>query len=203
MKINNGKIFIKFFSLLSLLFALLPIVEIEKFYIFIFIITIIIFSKIRNKIHYFRLLLIILILILIKFLQSNLYFHEGNNILILNEKSKPFYQNYLPNNMFAFLVKEYDFYKINSNCAYASDVNEIYKKDYYRLKNLKYLIIDCLRYNYHPSHYNLQDVLKLVDVLKPKKTILTNLANDIDYKKVQKYLPKNVVPAYDGMNFLI
>lgn len=94
-------------------------------------------------------------------------------------------------------------YKINSNCAYASDVNEIYKKDYYRLKNLKYLIIDCLRYNYHPSHYNLQNVLKLVDVLKPKKTILTNLANDIDYKKVQKYLPKNVVPAYDGMNFLI
>ena len=46
-------------------------------------------------------------------------------------------------------------------------------------------------------------MLKLVDVLKPKKTILTNLANDIDYKKVQKYLPKNVVPAYDGMNFLI
>ena len=116
MKINNGKIFIKFFSFLSLLFALFPIVEIEKFYIFIFIITIIIFSKIRNKIHYFRLLLIILILILIKFLQSNLYFHEGNNILILNDKSKPFYQNYLPNNMFSFLVKEYDFYKINSNC---------------------------------------------------------------------------------------
>ena len=116
MKINNGNIFIKILSLLSLLLALFPVVDIEKFYIFIFIITIIIFSEIRNKIHYFGLLLIILILIFIKFLQSNLYIHEGNNILILNEKSKAFYQNYLPNNMFAFLVKEYDFYKINSNC---------------------------------------------------------------------------------------
>ena len=90
MKINNGNIFIKILSLLSLLLALFPVVDIEKFYIFIFIITIIIFSEIRNKIHYFGLLLIILILTLIKFLQSNLYFHEGNNILILNEKSKHF-----------------------------------------------------------------------------------------------------------------
>ena len=65
------------------------------------------------------------------------------------------------------------------------------------------MIIDCLRYNYHPSHFNLQAVLNLIKEIKPKKTILTNLANDIDYKKVQKFLPKNVIPAFDGMNFLI
>ena len=94
-------------------------------------------------------------------------------------------------------------YKINDKCAYASDVNEIYKTDYNKLKNLRYLIIDCLRYNYHPSHFNLQEVLNLIKEIKPKKTILTNLGNDIDYKKVQKFLPKNVIPAYDGMNFLI
>ena len=94
-------------------------------------------------------------------------------------------------------------YKINDKCAYASDVSEIYKKDYKKLKNLNYFIVDCLRYNYHPSHFNLDSALKIIDVLKPKKTILTNLANDIDYKNIQKLLPKNVKPAYDGMNFLI
>ena len=82
-------------------------------------------------------------------------------------------------------------YKINNKCAYASDVNVIYKKDYKKLKNLNYFIIDCLRYNYHPSHSNLQGVLNLIKEIKPKKTILTNLANDIDYKKVQKFLPKD------------
>ena len=48
-----------------------------------------------------------------------------------------------------------------------------------------------------------EDVLKLVNVIKPKKTILTNMNNEIDYLKVQKFLPKNVIPAYDGLSFLI
>ena len=94
-------------------------------------------------------------------------------------------------------------YIINNKCAYASDVSKIFDKDLNKFKNLKYFIIDCLRYNPHPSHYCLEEVLNLVKFLKPKKTILTNLSNDIDYKKVQKFLPKNVIPAFDGMNFLI
>ena len=94
-------------------------------------------------------------------------------------------------------------YKINDKCAYVSEVSEIFKKDYKKLKNLNHLVVDCLRYKHHPSHFNLESVLKLIKDLNPKETILTNLANDIDYLKVQKYLPKNVKPAFDGMNFLI
>ena len=77
----------------------------------------------------------------------------------------------------------------------------IYQKDYKYFKNLKYFIIDCLRYNSHPSHYNLEQVLALVKILKPKKTILTNLHSDLDYKKLIKVLPKSIIPAYDGMSF--
>ena len=60
-----------------------------------------------------------------------------------------------------------------------------------------------MRYKFHPSHFNLDDALKLHNDIKPKKTILTNLGNDIDYLEVLKFLPKNVIPAYDGMSFLI
>ena len=94
-------------------------------------------------------------------------------------------------------------YKINNTCAYVSDVSKIYSKDLRKLKNLKYLIVDCLKYNPHPSHFNLKNVFELVDVIKPKKTILTNMSNEIDYRKVKKLLPKNIIPAYDGMSFLI
>ena len=90
---------------------------------------------------------------------------------------------------------------INNKCAYLSDVNKIYIKDYKYFKNIKYFIIDCLRYNEHPSHYNLNDVLNLVKIFKPKKTILTNLHSDLDYQKLKKILPKNIIPAYDGMSF--
>jgi len=89
---------------------------------------------------------------------------------------------------------------INNKCAYLSDVSKIYKKDYKYFKNLKYFVVDCLRYNKHPSHYNLDQVLELISILKPKKSILTNLHCDLDYKKLKKVLPKNILPAFDGMS---
>ena len=94
-------------------------------------------------------------------------------------------------------------YIINNKCAYASDVSKIYRKDLRHFFNLKYFVVDCLRYDSHYSHFNLSDVLKLVDLIKPKKTILTNLNNDMDYSYLVKKLPKNIIPAYDGMSFLI
>ncbi len=94
-------------------------------------------------------------------------------------------------------------YIINEKIAYASDVSKIYEKDYTKLYNLKYLVIDCLRYSPHYSHYNLNEVLKLIKIIKPKKTILTNLNTEMDYLNLKRILPKNVIPAYDGLSFYI
>ena len=88
---------------------------------------------------------------------------------------------------------------INKKCAYASDAKMIYIKDIKLFMNLNYFIIDCLRYKEHPSHYNLDEIIELVKIIKPKKTILTNLHTDLDYVQLQKKLPKNIVPGYDGM----
>ena len=78
-------------------------------------------------------------------------------------------------------------------------MSEIFKKDYKHFKNLKYLIIDCLWYKYHPSHFNLEHSLELIKKFSPKKAILTNLHSDLDYKELKKKLPKNVIPAHDGL----
>ena len=101
---------------------------------------------------------------------------------------------------------EVDHGKIKSNCfiidkklAYISDVSKIYKKDYKYFKNLKYLIIDCLWYNFHPSHFNLENSLSMIEEFKPKNAILTNLSPVLDYKVLKKLLPKNVIPAHDGL----
>ena len=69
--------------------------------------------------------------------------------------------------------------------------------------NLKYFVVDCLRYKPHYSHFNLNDVLKLVKIIKPQKTILTNLNYEIDYSEMKKKLPKNIIPAFDGLSFYI
>ena len=94
-------------------------------------------------------------------------------------------------------------YVINDKLAYASDVNNINQKDYSKIYKLNYFIIDCLREEPHPSHYNLDRILELIKEIRPKKTILTNLNSSLDYKELIKKLPKSVVPAYDGMKFLI
>jgi len=90
-------------------------------------------------------------------------------------------------------------YIIDKKLAYISDVSKIYKKDYKHFKNLRYLVIDCLWYKNHPSHFNLKKSLEMIKMFSPKKGILTNLHTDIDYKEIKKLLPKNVIPAYDGL----
>ena len=51
--------------------------------------------------------------------------------------------------------------------AYISDCNLIEKsiKDLY---GLNYLIIDCLKIDKHPSHFNLSDAINLINLVKPK-----------------------------------
>ena len=90
-------------------------------------------------------------------------------------------------------------YLINRKLAYASDISLFYKKDYKKLTKLDYLIVDCLWYRNHSAHLNLDQVLDLVKILLPKKTILTNMHSDLDYDQLKKKLPRNIVPGYDGM----
>ncbi len=101
---------------------------------------------------------------------------------------------------------EVDHGKVKSNCfiinkklAYISDVSKIHQKDFKYFKKLKFLIIDCLWYDYHPSHFNLETSLSIIKRFNPNKAILTNLSPVLDYQKLKKKLPSNIVPAYDGL----
>ena len=85
--------------------------------------------------------------------------------------------------------------------AYISDCNKIPQKNLKYLNNLNYLILDCLKISKHPSHFNLDEALRLINLTKPKKAILTNLHTDLDYFEIKKKLPKNITPAYDGLSF--
>lgn len=91
-------------------------------------------------------------------------------------------------------------YIIDKKIAYISDVSDIAKKDYKYFKDLKYLVIDCLWLKYHPSHLNLESSLKFIDLFKPKKAVLTNLHSELDYDYLKRTLPKNIIPAFDGLS---
>ena len=84
--------------------------------------------------------------------------------------------------------------------AYISDINDLSIVNFKKLKNLNYLILDCFRIKKHLTHFNLEEAIFVHEVLRPKKTILTNLHHDLDYNFLLKKLPKNVFPAYDGLS---
>ena len=86
-----------------------------------------------------------------------------------------------------------------NDIAYISDCKTIPKKTLLKLKNLDFLVLDCFRKTEHATHLDLNNSIDLVKYLKPKKAILTNLHVELDYNKIKKILPKNIIPAYDGL----
>lgn len=83
--------------------------------------------------------------------------------------------------------------------AYTPDINDVLLSSLHDLENLDLWIIDALRRKPHPTHFNLTEALEWIARMKPKRAILTNMHNDLDYATLCKELPENVVPAYDGM----
>ncbi|MBD1139370.1 MBL fold metallo-hydrolase [Pelagibacterales bacterium SAG-MED46] len=133
------------------------------------------------------------------------YSKEYPSTLKLNKLPKKIYtkNNNKRINIKSVIVKHG---KVKSNCfivdkklAYISDVSKIFEKDFKYFKKLEYLIIDCLWYNFHPSHFNLETSLAVIKQFKPHKSFLTNLSPVLDYKILKKMLPKNVIPAHDGL----
>ena len=83
--------------------------------------------------------------------------------------------------------------------AYSCDLNGIAPDGMPVLRNLEVWILDALRYTPHPSHFSVEDALRWIARIRPRRAILTNLHSDIDYETLRGQLPENVEPAYDGM----
>lgn len=83
--------------------------------------------------------------------------------------------------------------------AYITDCHEIPKKSRQRLLGLNCLILDCVRIRPHSTHLHLEESLRVISELSPKRAYLTHMGHDFDYKTWQNRLPKGVRLAYDGL----
>ena len=83
--------------------------------------------------------------------------------------------------------------------AYCTDVSRIPDESWPMLEGLDTLILDALRITPHPTHFNIEQALAVVDRLKPRRTFFTHLSHEISHAAVEKFLPDNVRLAYDGL----
>ena len=87
--------------------------------------------------------------------------------------------------------------------AYLTDCSYIPPSTMDRMKGLSVLILDCLRFTPHNTHFNFDAAMAAIAHLKPQKTYLTHLGHEFDYTKSRKKLPKGVFFAYDGLTVKI
>ncbi len=83
--------------------------------------------------------------------------------------------------------------------AYTPDLSRVPEASLPFLEDLDVWVIDALRYTPHPSHLSLAEALALIERLRPKRAVLTNLHTDLDYAKLAAELPPHIEPAFDGM----
>ena len=89
------------------------------------------------------------------------------------------------------------------NVAYCTDVKAIPQISLDLLADLDVFILDCLRYESHISHMNLEEALETIDRLRPKRTLFTHLCHAMDHETLSRQLPPGVEPAYDGLRITL
>jgi len=69
------------------------------------------------------------------------------------------------------------------------------------LRGLDHFVLDALRYVPHPMHSTVDQSLKLVEELAPKRAWFTHICHDLGHAEANSKLPENVRLAYDGLSF--
>ncbi len=83
--------------------------------------------------------------------------------------------------------------------VYMPDVVDIPEAGWAQLRGLECWIVDALRRKPHPTHAHLEKTLGWIAKAAPRRAVLTNMHNDLDYATVAAETPDHVVPAYDGL----
>lgn len=83
--------------------------------------------------------------------------------------------------------------------AYSSDVSRMPEASWPLLEGVELFIVDALRYKPHVSHFSVDQAIEAARRIGARRTILTHMHHDLDYRTLLRELPDGVEPAYDGL----
>ncbi|MCS6990228.1 MAG: MBL fold metallo-hydrolase [Chloroherpetonaceae bacterium] len=89
------------------------------------------------------------------------------------------------------------------NFAYLTDCKTIPEESYKKLKRLDALVIDCLRYDEHPTHACLRETLSYIERIQPKRAYLIHMSHDILHAELESTLPDHIRVGYDMMEIVV
>ncbi len=85
------------------------------------------------------------------------------------------------------------------SAAYLTDHSEIPEASFNQLRDLDILFLDALRDKPHPTHSTVENSLRIVERLQPKRAFFTHICHDLPHEATNARLPEKVRLSYDGM----
>jgi len=89
------------------------------------------------------------------------------------------------------------------DAAYLTDHSDIPAPSMDLLRGLDILFLDALRYKPHPTHSTVDQSVKTVEELSPRRAFFTHISHDLGHARAESMLPPNVRLAYDGLELTV
>lgn len=68
------------------------------------------------------------------------------------------------------------------------------------LAGVRVLVVNALWFgNPHPSHFNVEEALEVIERLAPERAYLTHLTHRLEHARLSARLPDGIEPAHDGL----
>lgn len=94
-------------------------------------------------------------------------------------------------------------YKL-TDFVYLTDIKQMDSFEIEKIKGVKILVINALRYEPHATHFNMEEAINFIHLVQPKKAYITHISHLMGFhEEVQQKLPKNVFLAYDNLEIEI
>ena len=88
--------------------------------------------------------------------------------------------------------------------AYLTDFKRIADAEVEKLSGVDVLVVNALRFEPHPSHFDVDEALALVARVAPRRALLTHMSHEIGlHARTSTLLPAGVELAYDRLEITI
>jgi phosphoribosyl 1,2-cyclic phosphate phosphodiesterase len=83
--------------------------------------------------------------------------------------------------------------------GYCTDVSGIPPATWPKLRGLRTLILDMLRYRKHATHLSLDEAIEAAQRIGAERTVFTHMSHDIQHADLEDHLPPGISLGYDGL----
>lgn len=83
--------------------------------------------------------------------------------------------------------------------SYITDASYLNPETLASIKHTDVLVINALRFRYHPTHFTLEQTLEMIAQIHPQRAYLVHMTHDMRHAEVAKLLPPHVQLACDNL----